>query len=548
MQVISRFTVAVLRSKLRSVSLRCAVPGILLATMVIVPFYNKAFTIDDPLFLLQAEHILKDPFHPSAFELVWAEIPRPVRASRMLSSGPVMGYLLVPTVWSGGKEWVARVTQIVILSLGIWATCALALRLGLGEQETVSAGLLLAATPVAVAMAGTSMPDLPAMSLGVAGLERLSAWAEKRRWHQCLFSTLALGLSPLARLYLFLLPALGALLIVRDPWRPKEWVATPWASWLPLILAPVFSLALLFLTRDPNPDSGNPLSSAALFSSLSFVERNLVAFGAHWVLVLPLGIVWATLHWRRLLRWPVLWAGFFLAAVLLWHIGDRHWIPWIAPVAGLGVAILLDVLFDAWRRRDAMQAFLGLWLVLPLPAAYYIHFPSKFLLSSAPAVALLLARALGSAPKFQARMLLGIALSLGTLLGVLILRADSGFAGLGRRAAAELIAPQVAVGRRVWFRGHWGFHWYAERAGGQPVTVTPPYPAKGDLVVSSLRLPGLGINCDTCRLVMTLTVNASGGRLMDRDAGAGFFSNYWGYLPWAWSRDEFDRFDLWEIR
>ena len=29
--------------------------------------------------------------------------------------------------------------------------------------------------------------------------------------------------------------------------------------------------------------------------------------------------------------------------------------------------------------------------------------------------------------------------------------------------------------------------------------------------------------------------------------GAGFYSNGWGYLPWAWGRGEIDRVELWEI-
>jgi hypothetical protein len=33
----------------------------------LIPFLNKAFTIDDTMFLLQAKHLLSDPLHPTAF-------------------------------------------------------------------------------------------------------------------------------------------------------------------------------------------------------------------------------------------------------------------------------------------------------------------------------------------------------------------------------------------------------------------------------------------------------------------------------------------------
>ena len=55
--------------------LRCAARSLLLAALVLVPFADKAFTIDDPVFLTQAQHALVDPLHPSAFVMVWADPP-----------------------------------------------------------------------------------------------------------------------------------------------------------------------------------------------------------------------------------------------------------------------------------------------------------------------------------------------------------------------------------------------------------------------------------------------------------------------------------------
>ena len=58
-------------------------------------------------------------------------------------------------------------------------------------------------------------------------------------------------------------------------------------------------------------------------------------------------------------------------------------------------------------------------------------------------------------------------------------------AGAARTAAARLIRPRVEAGQRVWFAGHWGFHWYAEEAGAMVLSVDPPFPRRGDIVVSS---------------------------------------------------------------
>jgi hypothetical protein len=112
----------------------------------------------------------------------------------------------------------------------------------------------------------------------------------------------------------------------------------------------------------------------------------------------------------------------------------------------------------------------------------------------------------------------------------------------------------VAAGHRVWFAGHWGFQWYAERSGGRILTITPPYPLPGDLVVVSTNSePGipilrmLGMRYPRATHLGHVEDATPGGRLMSAEAGVGFFSNAWGYLPWGWGTEPLDTFDLWRI-
>jgi len=34
---------------------------------------------------------------------------------------------------------------------------------------------------------------------------------------------------------------------------------------------------------------------------------------------------------------------------------------------------------------------------------------------------------------------------------------------------------------------------------------------------------------------------------MSRSDGVGFYSNGFGYLPWAWGSEPVDRYELWEL-
>jgi 4-amino-4-deoxy-L-arabinose transferase-like glycosyltransferase len=524
----------------------------LLAAAVLVPFLDKAFTVDDTVFLRQAEHAVEDPLHPTAFDMVWGEVPARVSPT----SGIVMAWLLVPAILAGGSERVAHLTQLVMLALALLATVSLGIRLGLAPRSAAAAGLLLAATPAALGMAGTAMADVPAMSIGVLGLERLVAWRQERRLHQALLAAASLALAPVTRPHLLLLLGVGALLLVGDCLRSESWRKAGWRLWIPLAAAPLLTALLLLVTRDPSPSAAGIVAATSQTSALERVPRNVVAFSIHWVLVLPLALPWIVLRLFPILRrWPVLILSTVAMGALMWLSRELPPLPTpyrFAPIAGLGAAVLFDVLWGGWKRRDATQITLGLWLLVALVAAPYFQVPSKYLLASAPAAALLVAREVAARGGRLAHATLVVTCLVGLALGVAILRADAAFAGLGRTAAAALVGPQVAAGRNVWFAAHWGFQWYAEKAGGRIVTLTPPYPAPGDLLVLSrntevgFRVNRMVLSGFRLRGIATIEDNSAGGRIMLD--GAGFYDNGRGYLPWTWGDGVLDAFLLTQVQ
>ncbi len=526
-------------------SIRLAAPALALAALLLVPFLDKAFTIDDTTFLREAEHAVADPLHPTAFDMVWFDFPERVAPT----SGPVTAWLLVPAVLSPRPEAVAHATQILCLLLALLATVALARRLGLGAPWAAAAGLLLAANPTALAMAGTAMADVPAMAFGVLGVERLVAWKEDRRAHQAALAATWLALAALTRSHLLPLLLVGGAILRDDPGsgdrRPVRW-----RTFLPLAAAALFVAGALLLTRDRTLGAPGIVGATAGAMAWRKVPPNLVAFATGWVLAAPLAVPWLLLRPRALARrWWLVLAG-SAAMYLLLLVAERASVA-NAVAAGVGGTALADVLADAWSRRDRVQAWLGLWLLLPLAALAYSHLPPKLLLAAAPAAAILVARRAASVGPRLARPVMLAAAVAGLALGVAILRADAAFAGLGRRAASEIVAPAAAAGHRVWFAGHWGFQWYAERAGGRHVTTTPPFPASGDLLVVSrntysglMVIPLIRRDLELAYLG-TLEDRRPGGRLVTD--GAGFYSNNHGWLPWTWSDGALDAFDLYQV-
>lgn len=557
-----------------------AAPALLIAGLALLPFFNKPFTIDDVTFLLQAQHMLKDPLHPTAFNMVFHGDP--IRLSSGLVSGPVMATLLLPTVMHGGAEWIAHLTQLAMLILGILATAALTLRLGLGRVQAGVATLLVCCSPAVLGMASTSMPDVPAMAFGTLGIERLLSWRQSRGTAAGVASglgaALALALAVLSRPHLLLLLGVGALLLIDDArwsagWR--RWPATLFSGAIvPLGLALLLLLGFNFVTRDPV--AGHHVAGTTLSRMhLDRVPFNLVSFISQWVVMFPLAIPWIVIHRKRFFRQRRNRVVLLLAAalsVVLTPGGWRSWLPLFMPAVALGSAVLIDILAEGWRRQDRTQLGLGLWLLLSLPAVFYEHLPPKYLVASAPAMAILIARALcreegaaielapsashgdgdsdsegmyaaASAMSDWSWVSVGISAALGLVLSVLILRADAALAEVGRRGG-EIAAAEVKRGATVWMDGDWGFQWYSMQAGARPMTTGGVLPAPGDVVVVGLG-GGRIEQCAHRTLVASERFGGPGGRVLGE--GAGFYSNGFGPLPWSWGSGELGRVEVWRI-
>jgi hypothetical protein len=518
----------------RATTLRCALPAMLIAVVVFACFRDKAYTIDDTLFLRQAEQLTRDPLHPTAFTLSWRDVPE--RMSSIMPSGPVMAYLLLPSVRGGAHERSAHLVVCLMMLVAICFTVRLALRLGFSLEDAALAGLVLASTPAVLAMATTVMPDVPAMAFGVLGVERFFAWRSERRRHQAVAAALGLALAALARTHLLVL--VGALGLI-DRREQKRFLL-----WAPLGAALLLVWLGVRITHDPIPGALDIAGSARRFMTWRHLDGNLLGFACDWVLAMPLGLGWLVLRGRAL-PWRLSLLLLPAAALLLFTAEQVEWL-WAAPIAALGALVLVDVLLDARRRGDGLQLVLGVWLLLALPVALYVQMAPKYLIASAPAVALLLTRRLANGPRLRVR-LAGALVVGGLILGVAIARADERLANLDRRMASEII-PRLQRQGKVWFNGHWGFQWYAEKLGAAPLTRTPPLPEPGDFIVSGALGSSDALRSHPARRQLeSHRDDEPGGRIMSRCDGAGFYANSQGYLPWTWGSCELERVEVFQL-
>lgn len=424
-------------------------------------------------------------------------------------------------------------------------TALAGLRLGLDQRQARIVALLTGACPAVLGMAATVMPDIEAMLLTILGMERVVCWRDDRRWHQALAATVWLTLAALTRTHTILVLAAACVLLLEG--ITAEGIVASFrrfpARFLPVILTPIAFLLVSSVMGNRDSEGVNILAiMLRLPVGVHVLVRNACAFLAHWFLVVPLTIPWLVLRFRRI---PAAWllSGLLAASLLSLRLG------WVAFAAGATCIVLADIVWDAIQRRDRIQLALWLWLFPALPAIIYLHLPSKYLLPSVPAAAMLIARLVPEAQRATVQWLIPSVATAGALLGLLILLGVRDLAETQRRAVAELIEPRVQRGEHVWFAGHWGFQWYAELAGAAPVTLEPPLPLIGEtVVVSEINFPAFARKWTNRKVERRLCYKSSRiGRIMDYQGGAGFFSNPWGYLPWAPGPGEASCFEVWTV-
>jgi 4-amino-4-deoxy-L-arabinose transferase-like glycosyltransferase len=526
--------------------LGCAWPALLLATVCLLPFLNKPFLIDDPYFLDMAQQVVHHPTHPMDFTICWNTAPDCSKAYALTSGNALIGYALVPTVLTGAHEWTAHLTQLVLVWIAVLAMVSLVLRLGWDRQHAIIGALLLVAIAPFLPMASTAMPDILATTVALVAMERLAAWKAEQKWSQGAAAAIALGLAGFARSQLALLLPLAAFYLL-DSVEPKQVLAQlrqRFRLWIPVIAGFVLLFALIAITREHNL----ALNPPAALSGLQNVRYNLASYLEYLVFPIPLAVCWLANRLRRTPRRAAIILIVAAAAACLIH---PRLVSFLALV---GLGMMIDLLYEAWDRRDPVGLFLLLWILIPLPIVVYFQLAAKYLLPSMPAVILLCLQLMDGFPARFSRAAAIVVIVASTGYSLLILRADAEFAHFGRDAMYQLIQPRAAAGEKVWFGNQFSAYWYAPAAGATLIVPSGPQPKPGDLLVVGM-FEELGLNQVLPRypqrtLVEAVTHKYRLGRTMG--AGAGLYTNRLvhnqpGYWLWGFGDSPDDRYELWRI-
>jgi len=444
----------------------------------------KPLHVDDPFTYYVSRQIAAAPLDPFGFDIYWYQWPQPTHEDLL---APVIAY------WGAlGRELVG--SNVVAWELGGFAFARLFTWARHRRARRVAPGLevwLVAATLFGPAFLPSMnyMQDVPAMALGLTALSLFLDAADRRSARLAVAAGLVAGLAMQTKWTQLTIPAamlLYGLLFqrLRSALAACVVAGLVFVGWEAAMTVRYGHGMLLFQLGFPflwTPRSEMILPLVPLLGALLPAPALLGAAA----LGLPrwsIGLLGAAVAagWSLLLTGPVETPVFLVSGAVT-----------VAVLVALAVSILRRNGTGTWMAAHRIELFLVLWLAGEVATYFAIsYFPAVRRVLAIVVVATLLAgRAGSSAPNRRALPLVPL-LALQAVLGLAVWSVDLLEARAQRQAAVQAVREIRARDREgsIWFVGHWGFQYYAEAAGMQPLIPDHTVLRQGDWLVVPTRV------------------------------------------------------------
>ena len=528
--------------------------------LCLLPFSGRAFHVDDPLFVWSGQQIAKHPLDPYGFNVVWDFYSEPM--SEVTKNPPLACYYAAAigsiAGWSERALHLGFLLPAVVLVLGVYR---LSTRFTRSPLIATMAALL---TPAVMVSASSVMCDVMMLAFWVwASVLWMEGFDDGKRSY-LIASSLLLTMGALTKYFgICLFPLLLAYSIVRK--RRLGWwvlyflmpilVLAAYQLWTTTLYGhAMFSQAVDFSQKEQTVNGKASLLASA-FVCASFVGGCTLSallfspFVWGWK-KLGVGLLVAALCTLTLARG---WVGLGHYSLVVRECFREGWaIPAIqltvAISAGIAVLVLGLSELRQWRNSDSL--FLGLWLTGTFVFAGYVNWSinGRSVIPLIPAAGILLARRLDhlsfdASPRLQRKLALSLVLS--GVISLWVTKADSEWASSAREAS-EIIQQQTDRGTQtVWFEGHWGFQYYMQLWGARPVDFLRSETRAGDVLIvpesnaASFPLPSAQVLSSSGLLSIKLAQPLS---TMRWRKGAGFYSSFYGFLPFAFGRPPVEQY------
>ena len=514
---------------------------------LLVPFLNKPFNMDDPLFIWSARQIHAHPANPYGFAVNWYGMAMPMW--EVTKNPPLTCYYLAGVAaLVGWSEFALHAAFLLPALAVIWGTHRLARQFC---NQPMLAALTTLFMPVFLISSTTVMCDVLMLALWIWAVVLWLEGLQRDDYWQLSLAGLLVGLATLAKYFGFcLLP----LLVTYSLMQKRElgrWVA---CLLIPILMLCVYQWAIwIFYGYELFSDAANYAVSFKTTTGESLAANGFtgLAFTGGCLAVTLFLAPWL---WR-VRRLAALALGMTLAAAVFFNVGNYfdHYKLLDRPIqtgveiqivlwAVGGGCVLMLMAAELVNWRDAHTWLLALWVLGTFLFAVFFNWTitGRSLLPIAPALGILLARRWERFAPGRKSWSLGLVtgLAMSAALAWWATRADAQFAADVRKATDQVCARYNRTARPLWFQGHWGFQYYMDKNGAAALDFNDAALLPGDYLAiprnnSNVTLPNIKKVKTQAYLIIATSRWLT---TFDECLGAGFYTSNWGPLPFVLGR------------
>jgi 4-amino-4-deoxy-L-arabinose transferase-like glycosyltransferase len=525
-----------------------------LTLLCLLPFIGKPFNIDDPLFMWVAQQVVHHPFDPYGFKVIWYDTEMPMSA---VTKNPPLAsyYAALVGSWTNWSEVALHLAFLLPAVIVVLATYELAR--GMTKRPVLAAVLTLAA-PAFLVSATSVMCDVPMLALWMLCL---LAWRKGLDSENKLYLLTGAMLVALCALTKYFGACLIPLLAVYSLLRRKRIL-----GWAPFLALPMVVLAAYQIWTKDLYGQGL-LSDAAQYSQMvgtmlspSRLGTFLVGLSFTGGCALPV-LAMAPVIFRK--RWIAGALGLAVVPAMLlgFNVGGKFspgnepraslLITLVAFIAGGVLTIFLSAR-DLQKERTADSGLLFCWVLGTFSFVAVLNWTvnARSVLPLIPAAAILMARAVDRLKFGQPAWVLAALTSVPLVISLWLAGSDAALAYSARQAAREIAARHSASEGRLLFMGHWGFQYYMQELGGEPIDMRTYSIRSGDTVVrpknnaNTRRIPPEYVASED-----TLEIDVNYGvTLLNINRNAGFYASVAGPLPFAFGATPPEQYTIYRLK
>jgi 4-amino-4-deoxy-L-arabinose transferase-like glycosyltransferase len=515
---------------------------VIICTVCLAPFLNKAFHIDDPLFLWVARQIQSKPFDFFGFSVNWYGVT--MAMFDVTRNPPLCSYYIAfVTALFGWSEITLHVAFLFVAVVTVVGTYCLAMKFCKTPLIATLASML---TPVFLVSSTSIMCDTMMLGFWVWAVYLWVYGTERKSVMVLSLASFLIAVAALTKYYgVVLLPLLLAYSLLKKH-KPR--------FLLPLFIPVIILLGYEWATHLLYGEG--MLEAAALHvaprTGITGITKILVTLSFFGGCIISVLFYSPLLFSRRLFIMIVtltvisVFLTYFIQHAGILTLFDADVVSLWGSISQLclfitgGVIILALSCMDFWENRDASSLLLFLWVVGTFVFVTFFNWTvnGRTILPMTPAVGILLMRRIeqGRYPESKIAKYLVWPLIPAAFIALIVTSADYKLADTQRAEATLISNYYKGIPGTIWFVGHWGFQYYMEALGGRAVDYGSPDIARGDIMV----LPSNNTNVfpppanHPYKVIMVSDIAPVTWISTFADSvGAGFYTHLKGPLPFA---------------